>query len=97
MRVELSEQAESDLLDIALYIAADNPDRAFSLVDELQEASKGLADRARRYPVLPGFERQAILRRPHGRYAILYAVAEDRVQVLRILSTAMDIERALGD
>ena len=35
MRVELSEQAEGDLLDIALYIADDNPDRAFSFVDEL--------------------------------------------------------------
>ena len=97
MRVELSAQAERDLLDIALYIAADNPDRALSFVDELQQACWGLADRARRYPVLPGFERQAIRRRPHGRYAILYAVADDSVQVLRILSTAMDLDAVLGD
>ena len=97
MRVELSEQAESDLLDIALYIAADSPDRAFSFVDELQQACWGLADQARRYPVLRGFERQAIRRRVHGRYAILYAVGDDRVQVLRILSTAMDLDRALGN
>ncbi|MFN4210208.1 MAG: type II toxin-antitoxin system RelE/ParE family toxin [Devosia sp.] len=40
MRVELTSLAESDLLDIALYIADDNPERAFSFVDELQEACR---------------------------------------------------------
>lgn len=96
MRVELTGLAESDLLDIALYITDDNPERAFSFVDELQEACRGLADQPLRFSVLPGFEPRALRRRVHGRYAIIYAVEDDLVRVLRILSTAIDLERALG-
>ena len=97
MQVELSALAESDFLDIALYIAADNPDRAFRFVDELQQSCRGLADRPLRFPVLPGFESRAIRRRVHGHYALLYVARDDRVQVLRILSSAMDLDAALGE
>ena len=96
MRVELSALAESDLLDIALYIAEDNPDRAFGFVDELQQACDGLADRPLRFPLLPGFEEKGIRRRVHGRYAIIYAVDPALVRVLRIVSAAMDMNRILG-
>ena len=96
MRVELSALAESDLLDIALYIAEDNPDRAFSFVDELQQACDGLADGPLRFPLLPGFEGKGIRRRVHGRYAIVYAVDTALVRVLRIVSAAMDMNRILG-
>ena len=94
--VELSELAESDLLDIALYIAEDTPDRAFSFVDELQQSCDGLADQPLRFPLLPGFEEEDIRRRVHGRYAIIYAVDPALVRVLRIVSAAMDMNRILG-
>ena len=96
MRVELSELAGNDLLDIALYIAEDNPDRAFCFVDELEQACDGLADRPLRFPLLPSFEEKGIRRRVHGRYAILYTV-DGLVRVLRIVSTAMDVGRLLSD
>jgi toxin ParE1/3/4 len=96
MKIELSGLAESALLDIGLYIAADNPDRAFSYVEELQEACRGLADRPLRFPILPGFEEQKIHRRVYGRHGNIYVVNEQRMVVLRILSTEMDIDRALG-
>jgi plasmid stabilization system protein ParE len=32
----------------------------------------------------------------YGRHGIIYTVQEQRIFVLRILSTAMDIDRALG-
>lgn len=96
MRVELSELAENDLLDIALYIAEDNPDRAFRFVNELQQSCDGLADRPLRFPLLPGFEEGGIRRRIHGRYAILYTV-DGLIRVLRIVSTAMDVGRLLSD
>ncbi len=96
MRVELSELAENDLLDIALYIAEDNPDRAVRFVNELQQSCDGLADRPLRFPLLPGFEEGGIRRRIHGRYAILYTV-DGLVRVLRIVSTAMDVGRLLSD
>ena len=97
MRVELSELAESDLLDIALYIAEDNPDRAFSFVDELQQSCGGLADRPQRFPLLPGFEDKGIRRRVHGRYAIVYSVDPALVRVLRIVSAAMDMSKILDN
>lgn len=96
MRVELSELAESDLLDIALYIAEDNPIRAFRFVDELQQACDGLSDRSLRFPLFPGYEQRGIRRRVHGRYAILYTVDASLIHVLRIVSTAMDLDRLLG-
>lgn len=95
MRVELSELAESDLLDIALYIAEDNPVRAFRFVDELQQACDGLADRSLRFPLLPGYEQSGIRRRVYGRYAILCTVDVGLIHVLRIVSTAMDVDRLL--
>ena len=36
MKVNFSPAAQTDLLDIALYIAQDNPKRALSFVDELE-------------------------------------------------------------
>lgn len=36
MNVAFSPAAETDLVDIALYIAQDNPKRALSFVDELE-------------------------------------------------------------
>ena len=95
MRVELSELAESDLLDIGLYIAEDNPIRAFRFVDELQQACDGLVDRSLRFPLLPGYEHSGVRRRIHGRYAILYTVDVGLVRVPRIVSTAMDVDRLL--
>ena len=97
MRVDLSELAESDLLDIALYIAEDSPDRAFTFVDELQQACEGLTDRPLRFPLLPAFEEQGFRRRVHAKYAIIYIVDADVVRVLRIVSTAMDLGRLLSD
>ncbi|WP_137150762.1 type II toxin-antitoxin system RelE/ParE family toxin [Devosia sp. FKR38] len=98
MRVELTALAERDLLDIALYIAADNPARALSFVDELQAACEGLASQALRFPVMAGFEASAIRRRVYGRYGIFYTIGVDRVQILRVISAAMDIESVLeGD
>ena len=98
MRVELTATAERDLLEIALYIAADNPSRALSFVDELQAACEALASQAMRFPLLAGFEDSAIRRRVYRSYGIFYTVGADRVQVLRVISAAMDIAKAFeGD
>lgn len=96
MQVALSAFAEADLLDIALYIAEDNPDRALSFADELQEACNGLADRPLRFPLLPGFETSGLRRRVHGRYSIIYRIDADNIQVLRVVSNAMDLSKVLG-
>lgn len=97
MRVELSAQAEHDLLEIALYIAADNPGRALSFVDELEAACDGLAHQASRFPVMVGLEAKSIRRRVYGRYGIFYTVGADRVNILCVLANDMDIALALND
>ena len=42
MKVDFSPVAKADLIDIAVYIAQDNPVRAFSFVDELETRCLGL-------------------------------------------------------
>ncbi|MET3928036.1 type II toxin-antitoxin system RelE/ParE family toxin [Devosia sp. 2618] len=97
MRVQISGVAERDLLNIALYIAADNPERAFSFVDELQASCRGLGDGPLRFALIPGFEKREFRRRTHGRYAIIYRVEDDVIRVVRILSSSMDLKSVLDD
>ena len=47
MKVGFSPVANTDLIDISVYIAQDNPARALSFVDELEAIALGLAGRRR--------------------------------------------------
>lgn len=95
--VRLSDKAERDLLDIALYIAADNPVRAFSFVDELENACKSLADQSLRFEALSGFDAKGYRRRPYGRYSIIYTLHQADVVILRILPASMNLKQSLFD
>ena len=55
MKLVLSPAARQDLLDIGDYIADDNPVRALSFVDELEEACKGLLEAPLRFPLIEEF------------------------------------------
>lgn len=96
MRVSFTQASVSDLRAIAVFIAEDNPGRATQFVSELETACLGLADHAKRYALLPNFERKGYRRRPLGHYAIIY-VADSDVQIVRVLHSAMDLSAALGD
>lgn len=96
MRVRFSRLASQDLLDIALFIAADNPTRAQSFTDELQAACTALADHPARYAVIPRFLPRQLRRRPYGNYAIFYEADPREIRIVRIIAAAMDLERALG-
>jgi len=95
-RLEFSPEAEADLLDIAAYIARDNPGRARSFVDEVEADCADLL----RYPK-SGRARPELapdLRsKPHGRYIIFYTPGSNSVRIERILHGARDIEAELGD
>lgn len=95
MIVELTATAETDLEAIGDYIARDNPARAVSFVRELHRSCMDLADMAEAYQVVPGHEHHGIRRRVHGRYLIFYRIREDRVTILHILGSAMDVEAIL--
>jgi plasmid stabilization system protein ParE len=90
MIVRLSAEAERDLEDIAERIAADNPARAVSFVEELRAACLGLADFPDRFPLVPRYERHGIHHRVHGNYLIFYRAGGQDVVVLHILHGAMD-------
>ena len=95
--VRLTGKAERDLLDIALYIAADNPARAFSFVEELEDACNALAEQALRFATLDGFETMGYRRRPYGRYSIIYAPRDAEIIVLRILASSVNLQKSLFD
>ena len=95
MRVELTTTALSDLTSIASYIVRDNPERALTFVDELEDACFRLAENPERFPLVLRFEHLGIRRRVHGAYLIFYRILGERVQVLRVLNGAMDFEPLL--
>jgi len=53
MRVELSAYVEPDLDEIAAYIAADNPARAVTFIDEIAERFNLIGENPRLYQLRP--------------------------------------------
>lgn len=51
MKVRFTRSAETDLADIADWIARDNPARAITFIRELRAKCMSLADRPERFPV----------------------------------------------
>lgn len=97
MKVRLSDLAEQDLLDIATFIGTDSPAQAEVYTEKLGQACSDLADNAMRYALIPRYESRGYRRRPFENYAIIYAVQDDEVVVVRITSSARDLTLLLGD
>ena len=97
MRVTISGLAEADIEAIADFIAEDNPPRAGSFARELWDACMGLGDAPFRFAQLEDFENRGYRRRIHGRYSIIYRIADEEVLVVRVFSSLMDIREVLGD
>ncbi len=95
MRVVFTGPARADLRSIGAYVAADNPARANTFVDELVDACNALAEMPRIFPLVPRYEDRGVRRRGHGRYLIFYRINEERGEILHILHGAQDYERLL--
>ena len=95
MKVVFSAEARTNLRDIALYIARDNPVRAHSFVQELRETAKDLVKAPYGFPLLPGYESSDIRRKPYQAYLIFYVVREDRILIVDVLHSARDYEGIL--
>jgi toxin ParE1/3/4 len=82
-------EARSDLIEIARYIAEDNPERAITFVDELEAKARQTAERPRSFParddVSPGL--RAVR---HGRYLLFFRELGDEVRIVRILHGKRD-------
>jgi toxin ParE1/3/4 len=95
MKVVLSWHARVDLLEIADYIAKDNPRRARTFAAELMEKALAIGRTPFGFQLMPGHEAEGVRRWPFGAYVIFYTVQEDAVAVARILHGAQDAESIL--
>lgn len=84
MRVELSAYVEPDLDEIAAYIAADNPARAVSLIDEIAERFKLIGENPRLYQLRPDI-RPDLRLVVHGNYLIMFRILSDCVSIERVV------------
>ena len=84
LSIQWTHAAEQDLLDIWNYIAADNVSAADRTVREIDS----VLDLIVRFPMsakpVP-FINEDVLRIPVGRYRVYFRVAEESIEVLRIL------------
>jgi toxin ParE1/3/4 len=90
VKVTFSPAAETDLMDIAMFIAQDNPKRALTFVDELEgkcDALGGAPGIGTSRPELG----EGIRMLPHGRYLIFYREASKDLRIERIMHGSRDI------
>lgn len=86
-----TELAESDLTEIALYIAADSPRDALRFVAELRKHCDDLTENPARYRLREEYGsgvRVAI----HGRYLIFYAERDGAIVIERVLHSARHLD-----
>ncbi len=95
MKVNISEAAKADLIAIQDWIAADNPDRAKTFINELFDCCAALADRPTLYPIVSRYTSLGIRRRLFRSYLIFYLVSEDAVDIIHILHGSRNYEAML--
>lgn len=87
---EFSPESRLDMIEIATFIARDNPARARSFVTELEPVCGNLVAHPEIGALRP--ELHGRLRMlPHGRYLIFYQALPDTVRIERILHGARNV------
>lgn len=84
--------AEQDLESIADYIAADNPRRAITFVQELRQQCQRIALSPATYRMRTDLG-EGIRSCAHGHHVIFFEVSASTVTVLRILHGARDLPK----
>lgn len=96
MKLDFAPEAEADLLDIATYIARDNPARAKTFIGELEVRCRALRDFPDKGRERPGLA-ENLRSMPHGRYVIHYTPETEAVRIERILHGARDVAAEFGE
>jgi toxin ParE1/3/4 len=92
-RIVRTPEAAADLWEIALYIARDNEDAAYRLIDTIDEKLEMLAQHPGGGQARP--ELLDNLRSfPVGRYIIFYRPINEGIEVLRVLHGARNLRKA---
>ncbi len=94
MKYRISDEARRDLAGIGQYIAQDNPARALSFIDEMTAKFRLVAERPLSFPAREEWhsDLRSALHRP---YVIVFRVADDRVDIVRVFHGARDIPNLL--
>ncbi len=87
--------ARADLIEIADFIARNNPDRALSFVAEIEATMIQAAERPASFPARDDLH-AGLRSARHGRYLIFFVEAGDAVRIVRVLHGARDLPRMLG-
>jgi len=95
-RVVFSPQAKRDLQGIADYIAIDNPDRAVTFIEEIEERCQRLGKFPRSARPFPDLGDNAHIL-PFGNYVILYRDLADEAAIARVVHGARDILGLISD
>ena len=90
-QIRISPRARSDLTEIWGYIADDSVANADAFIDQLYETIQMLAKQSgsgrHRDELAPG-----ILSFPFGRYIIFYRANQGKIEIVRVLHGARDIQ-----
>lgn len=95
MALILSQEAEQDLFDIWMHIAADSPTNADAFLGKLDETMRALADFTHIGVDRPelGWDLKSF---PSYRYVLYYRVsAGDDVELVRVLHGSRDVQNTL--
>ncbi len=94
MKYKISDEAQRDLFGIGQHIAQDNPARALSFIDEMTAKFRLMAERPLSFPAREEWhsDLRSALHRP---YVIVFRVADDRVEIVRVFHGARDIPNLL--
>ena len=95
MQLEFSRFVESDLDDIAGYIAQDNPRRAVTFIQEIRVKLQEIGRNPLLYQLRPEIGAEARMA-TLGSYAILFWVTSDAVRIERIVYGGRDLAGIFG-
>ena len=90
MQLELSPFIESDLDEIAAYIAQDNPRRAVTFIQEIRVKFRDIQRSPTLYQLRPDIGEDARMATV-GRYAILFWITEHAVRIERVVYGGRDL------
>ena len=97
MKVVISPEAGSDLLEIGRYIANDNPPAAIEFVEKLVESCQSLSQHPNRFRVVRERQKRKIRLMPFRDYVVLYETNKFNLNVLRIFHSSRDFVRVLDE
>lgn len=94
MRIEFSRYAESDLAEIADFIASNNPARAVSFIREIREEIRSIARQPMLFHLRPEIGRDARIAIA-GRYIVLFRIRARAIRIERVVYGGRDLPSLL--